>query len=473
MVKIYIADAMELKDEQRYQGLYNGLDIARRQKTDRLLFAKDQRLSVAAGALLTYALRQEQIFTPTIDVMPNGKPYLTGEEGVYFNLSHSEERVMCAVSDQEVGCDSANKMLCSEVGNEEIRQMKKYNYIDLTRTMTMFGVMLCHILLFFSNNPFWYIYADEENAIAIYLCAVLDVTVVPVFVFCSGFLFQLSLQKKTISIPANLMKRTKRLLLPFFVYGCLWLVPTYTLLDIPTSGRPKGTSVIDGYQAMLLGQFCDVSWFLLMLFWVTVIWIFLQKLLKKERFLLGVIAAFLSYFAAHFLLADISFYKLNQIDIYLIIFFAGASLYWIADKVNQWSCLVLLLLSVAGVAFCAILAPYSSNLYWLHCVLAVIMPVSIVIFAMGSCKLKAVCAIENTKIYQWLLKYNLELYLLQAPGMYISFGWIYPLLRHNFALSVILILAVTILLDVICVTLLTYIRTILSHIMQTASIRRQ
>ncbi len=41
--------------------------------------------------------------------------------------------------------------------------MKKYSYIDLARTISMFAVILFHILLCFSNNPFWFVYADYEN----------------------------------------------------------------------------------------------------------------------------------------------------------------------------------------------------------------------------------------------------------------------------------------------------------------------
>lgn len=105
-------------------------------------------------------------------------------------------------------------------------------------------------------------YADYENGTATYLCNILNFTVVPIFVFCSGFLFQTSMQNKKTGIPATILKRTKRLLIPLFLYGLLWLVPTYTAFDIPAYGRPEGTSLLSGYKAMLLGQFCDLSWFL-------------------------------------------------------------------------------------------------------------------------------------------------------------------------------------------------------------------
>lgn len=105
MVKVYIADATELKEKNLYNRLYMDLDIARRAKTDRFLFHKDKRLSVAAGALLQIALQMEHVRNPAIKVTPYGKPYLSGIDRLYFNLSHSEEMVMCAIAEKEVGCD--------------------------------------------------------------------------------------------------------------------------------------------------------------------------------------------------------------------------------------------------------------------------------------------------------------------------------------------------------------------------------
>lgn len=40
-----------------------------------------------------------------IETAEHGKPYLPDYPGIHFNLSHSGNRVMCIVSDQEVGCD--------------------------------------------------------------------------------------------------------------------------------------------------------------------------------------------------------------------------------------------------------------------------------------------------------------------------------------------------------------------------------
>lgn len=74
--------------------------------------------------------------------------------------------------------------------------LKKYNYIDLARTITMFLVVINHILFFYSANPFWHIYADEKNDIAVYLCEILNFTVIPVLCFVRDFYFRLLYRKK-------------------------------------------------------------------------------------------------------------------------------------------------------------------------------------------------------------------------------------------------------------------------------------
>ncbi len=335
--------------------------------------------------------------------------------------------------------------------------MAKYRYIDLARTIAMFGVILFHILVCFSRNLYWFIYADYENDVATYLCNILNFTLVPTFVFCSGFLFQSSMQNKKISTSVAIFKRGKKLLLPFFIYGLLWLVPIYTLLDIPVNGRPKGTSLIDGYKSMLIGQFCDLTWFLLMLFWVTIIWILLRALLKKERFIIGIIVAVGLYFASHYLLANVNYYKINQIDIYIIIFFAGASFFWVADKINTLPVSVLMLISVVGTAVCSIFASYTAVDYRLYFVMAIVMPFLVVILSMGLCKLRLHSHIENTGIYKWLLKHNMDIYLMQAPGIYLSFWLCYSLVGQNFALCTIVSYIFAIVIDFVLVIILTYI----------------
>lgn len=103
--RIYIARTEELKNDALFGRLYSTVSPGRREKIDRMVFDKDKRLSLAAGLLLVKALRDMGTEDYSVVYGKNGKPYLKDKD-IYFNLSHSEEAVMCAVSRCEIGCDT-------------------------------------------------------------------------------------------------------------------------------------------------------------------------------------------------------------------------------------------------------------------------------------------------------------------------------------------------------------------------------
>lgn len=104
---IYAANVSELKDEAMYKAAYHKVTDERRKKTDSLRLRKDRMLSLGAELLLLQGLKR---FGLNLNEMiyhygENGKPYLTGVHDVHFNLSHSDEIVICAISPWEIGCD--------------------------------------------------------------------------------------------------------------------------------------------------------------------------------------------------------------------------------------------------------------------------------------------------------------------------------------------------------------------------------
>lgn len=103
--RLYLADAAPLADAALFRDLYLRATPARRAKVDGYRFPKDKRLSLAAGALLRHALAEAGVLDPAFTRGPQGKPMLAGRNDVHFNLSHAGQRVLCAVSDQPVGCD--------------------------------------------------------------------------------------------------------------------------------------------------------------------------------------------------------------------------------------------------------------------------------------------------------------------------------------------------------------------------------
>lgn len=104
--KLYIANVSSLYDDTIYNQLYCNLSSDRRDKTDLLKLKKDKILSIASETLLRYAIKD--YLGKDIELnyiyLKNNKPYLKDEK-LYFNISHSKEYCIVALSDSEIGCD--------------------------------------------------------------------------------------------------------------------------------------------------------------------------------------------------------------------------------------------------------------------------------------------------------------------------------------------------------------------------------
>lgn len=106
---LYTASAAPLTDGTLLSCLFKRLPEERRLKTERYLRFEDRRLSVAAGALLLLALKEQGVSSPVFTEGENGKPLLENAPDVHFNLSHSGEHVLCLVSSSPCGCDTEKK----------------------------------------------------------------------------------------------------------------------------------------------------------------------------------------------------------------------------------------------------------------------------------------------------------------------------------------------------------------------------
>lgn len=103
---LYAADINELNMPGMYERVVMALDGERREKV--LKYGsnlKGAMQSAGAGLLLEYVLKSHGIFEHDMCFSEKGKPYLAGRRDVFFNLSHSNNMVICAVSPVEVGCD--------------------------------------------------------------------------------------------------------------------------------------------------------------------------------------------------------------------------------------------------------------------------------------------------------------------------------------------------------------------------------
>ena len=103
----YIANTESLKENGLYGVAFDSVSAERKEKVRRYRFLKDRVLSLGAELLLRKALGDLGITLPEIryGFKTNGKPFIKGLEWFNFNISHSEDLVMIAVSENEIGCD--------------------------------------------------------------------------------------------------------------------------------------------------------------------------------------------------------------------------------------------------------------------------------------------------------------------------------------------------------------------------------
>lgn len=97
-----MSDISSLEDPKDNPKLMENLSFYRKQKIEKCLRERGRRQSLGAGLLLEYVLGCYGKSTSEITLGENGKPEM---EGIYFNLSHSHDIVICAVSDSPIGCD--------------------------------------------------------------------------------------------------------------------------------------------------------------------------------------------------------------------------------------------------------------------------------------------------------------------------------------------------------------------------------
>jgi len=98
---LYYMDVSELD----FNRMKSSVSKTRIKKSGRYFHEKDRNLSVGVEVLLNHALYKIGVTNPIFDTDKYGKPYLKNYSDVFFNLSHSQKYVACAVSDSPVGVD--------------------------------------------------------------------------------------------------------------------------------------------------------------------------------------------------------------------------------------------------------------------------------------------------------------------------------------------------------------------------------
>lgn len=125
MVEVYITDIRQWNEEAMYRKWLAAVPKERRQRAESYRRAEDKRRSLAGTILAGRAFADRYPDGKLCRDMPvancqfafcrfaeckfvygeSGKPYLEGHPTFHFNLSHSGNYAVCAVSEQETGVD--------------------------------------------------------------------------------------------------------------------------------------------------------------------------------------------------------------------------------------------------------------------------------------------------------------------------------------------------------------------------------
>ncbi len=107
MINTYLLNIDVLSDNKLYHDKFHIMSAYRQNKIRNYRYRIDQNLSLGAGILMDYGLRQYGLREPEMEygVGSNNKPYFLNKPDIHFNISHSGTMVICTFSDKEIGVD--------------------------------------------------------------------------------------------------------------------------------------------------------------------------------------------------------------------------------------------------------------------------------------------------------------------------------------------------------------------------------
>ncbi len=104
MVKVYAVNCTPLTNEEILATALTRLDATRTTQIARNRHPQKRAQKAAAGLLLNHLFGTDQQ-PPQLMHSSHGKPYLADNRS-FFNLSHSDDWVVCAVANSELGVDA-------------------------------------------------------------------------------------------------------------------------------------------------------------------------------------------------------------------------------------------------------------------------------------------------------------------------------------------------------------------------------
>lgn len=129
MTKIYLTNVTPLLNDVAFDAALKKVHSQRYEKVNRIKHRSDKNLSLGAGLLLEYGTEDFSGNRAhcSVELLPNGKPYLKNYPDVHFSISHSGDIALCTLSDFPIGADI---QLCTDFKDEICRRYFKKSETD-------------------------------------------------------------------------------------------------------------------------------------------------------------------------------------------------------------------------------------------------------------------------------------------------------------------------------------------------------
>lgn len=195
--------------------------------------------------------------------------------------------------------------------------MKKNNYtIDNLRFLAIILVILGHSIIIY--NPYWNLVKTSANSDLLkYLCWIIYIFHMPLFVFISGFLFNCNTSLFTL-----LKKKFKRLIIPYILFSLFYLLPIRYILGY--EGYVNNTLIYNIVDNIILGKDNGHLWFLPSLYIIFLLFYIILKKVKRLDWVLIIC------FVISIIGLKIPYYFGNSLQ-YLFWFSFG---YYVANNLN-------------------------------------------------------------------------------------------------------------------------------------------
>lgn len=186
--------------------------------------------------------------------------------------------------------------------------LKRKENISLMKTISMIIVVFYHSMMFYSGN--WFTVIKSPIVFNSNIFSIINNFQMPVFVFCSGYLyFYLNGAKSN----EGIKKRVKRLIIPYIFTSILYVIPINIFF--------YNLSFKEIIIKFILGIGPSQLWFLLMLFWVYVIFYYILnsvKLDKKNLILISITCPLISA-----ILSKFNIFQIGTAISYIPFYFLG------------------------------------------------------------------------------------------------------------------------------------------------------